>query len=96
MIAQVVQILANGLRRDLETLGEIFHHHPAKGAGDVQDLGLAVSKASHWKTSGVRSAMVRLFRHPVNAADRFQSGPTAETPILVKATGAGNRRPEPG
>jgi hypothetical protein len=52
VIAKVVQILANGLRRNLKTPGEIFHHHPAKGAGDVQDLGLAVGQASHDGTSG--------------------------------------------
>src|SRR5260370_30700754 len=52
MIAQIVQIVADGLRRDLETPGEVFHHHPAKGAGDIEDFRLAVSKASHDGTSG--------------------------------------------
>jgi hypothetical protein len=59
------------LRRDLETPGEILHHHPAKGARDIQDFILAVSKAGHDETSKKRP-MVRPFRHPVNAADRPQ------------------------
>src|SRR5450432_1565506 len=47
VIAQVVEILADGLRRDLETPGQILHHHPAKGAGDIENLGLAVGQAGH-------------------------------------------------
>ncbi len=47
LIAQVVQILADGLRRDLEPPGEVFHHHPAEGAGEVEDFVLAVAKAGH-------------------------------------------------
>ncbi len=42
VIAEIVEILADGLRRDLETAGEILHHHPAGGAGDVEDFGLAI------------------------------------------------------
>jgi hypothetical protein len=91
VIAQIVQILADGLRRDLETPGKIFHHHPAKGAGDIENLGLAVSKAGHIRTSGKKHPMVRPFRHPVNAADRPQSRSAAERQILVKAACAGNQ-----
>ena len=43
MIDKVVQILADGLRRHLEAAGEIVHRHPAEGAGDVQNLGLAMA-----------------------------------------------------
>ena len=52
VIAEIVQILADGLRRDLETPGQILHHHPAKGAGDVEDFRLAMGKAGHDGTSG--------------------------------------------
>jgi hypothetical protein len=42
-------------------------HYPAKGAGDIQDLGLAVGETSHDGTSGEDVLlMVRRFRHPVN------------------------------
>src|SRR6267378_3732724 len=51
MIAQIVQILANGLCRDLETPGEIFHHHPSEGTSDIENFRLAVSKAGHICTS---------------------------------------------
>jgi hypothetical protein len=67
VIAQVVQILADGLRRNFKTPGEILHHHPAKGAGDIQDLGLAVGETGHDGTSGEDAPiMVRRFRRPVN------------------------------
>ena len=46
VIAEVVEILADGLRRNLETPGEILHHHPAKGAGDVQDFSLTMRETS--------------------------------------------------
>jgi hypothetical protein len=42
-------------------------HYPAKGAGDIQDLGLAVGETGHDGTSGEDVLlMVRRFRHPVN------------------------------
>src|SRR5258707_633657 len=47
MIAEIIEILADGLRRDFETPGKILHHHPALGAGDIEDLGLAVRKNGH-------------------------------------------------
>ena len=47
LIAEIVQILADGLRRDLEPPRQILHHHPAEGAGEVEDFILAVGKASH-------------------------------------------------
>jgi hypothetical protein len=72
MIAQIVQILANGLRRDLETSGEIFHHHPSEGTSDIENFRLAVSKAGHICTSDKIRSIVRRFRHPVNAADRSE------------------------
>ncbi len=62
-----VQILADGLRRNFKTPGEILHHHPAKGAGDIQDLGLAVGETGHDGTSGEDAPfMVRRFWRPVN------------------------------
>ena len=70
VIAEIVEILADGLRRDLEAPGEIFHHHPAQGAGDVEDFGLAVGQSGHGGTLGTKRPMVRRFRRPVNAADR--------------------------
>jgi hypothetical protein len=42
LIAQIVQILADSLRRNLETPGQILHHHPAKGAGDIENFGLTM------------------------------------------------------
>jgi hypothetical protein len=50
VIAEIIQILADGLRRDLEAPREIFHHHPAKRAGDVEDFILAIGKTSHGGT----------------------------------------------
>ena len=50
LVAEVVEVLADGLRRNLETLGEVFHHHPAKGAGDVEDFSLAVGQSGHGGT----------------------------------------------
>ena len=47
LLAEIVEVLADGLRRDLETAGKIFHHHPAGGAGDVEDFGLAVGQSGH-------------------------------------------------
>ena len=47
LVAEVVEVLADGLRRHLETLGKVFHHHPAKGAGNVEDFGLAVGQSGH-------------------------------------------------
>ncbi len=52
VIAQIVKILADGLRRDLETPRQILHHHPAKGAGDIEDFRLAVSETCHDGTPG--------------------------------------------
>ena len=42
LLAEIVEILADGLGRDLEAPREILHRHAAKGAGDVENFGLAV------------------------------------------------------
>jgi hypothetical protein len=77
MIAQIVQILANGLRRDLETPGEIFHHHPAKGTSDIENFRLAVSKAGHICTSDKNA----LYRAAVPASgQRGRSAKVARWP----------------
>ena len=69
VIAEIVEILADGLGRDFETPGKILHHHPAMGAGDIEDLGLAVRKYGQRASRNRAAPMVRPFRHPVNAAD---------------------------
>ena len=47
LLAEVIEILADGLGRDLEPPRQILHHHPPRGAGEVQDFGLAVSEPGH-------------------------------------------------
>src|SRR5204862_7504558 len=47
LVAEVVEVLADGLRRNLETAREACHHHPAEGAGDVEDFGLAMRQSGH-------------------------------------------------
>jgi hypothetical protein len=91
MVAQIIQILADGLRRDLETPGEILHHHPAEGAGDIEDFRLAVSKAGHDGTSDKNAP------HGAAVPASGQRGRSASMAvrwakerILVKATCAGN------
>ena len=49
---------------------KILDHHPAKGAGDIENFRLAVSETCHDGFPGTNTPMVRPFRHPVNAADR--------------------------
>ena len=39
-LAQVVEILADGLRRDLEAARQIVDRHPAERAGQLHDFGL--------------------------------------------------------
>src|SRR4029079_2122621 len=50
LVAEIVEVLADGLRRNLETPGEVFHHHPAEGAGDVENFSLAVGQSGHGGT----------------------------------------------
>src|SRR5580700_10539122 len=70
LLAEIVQILADGLRRNLEAPRQIFHRHPARGAGDVEDFGLAVGQSGHGGTWGCKtSPMVLRFAGAVNAAD---------------------------
>jgi len=69
MIDEIVEILADGLRRHLEAPGKVFHHHPAEGAGDVQDLGLAMAQAGHDGTSRKTGGMVLRFCDGVNEGD---------------------------
>jgi hypothetical protein len=55
------------------------------GAGYIEDLGLAVGKYGHNGTlKRRRGTMVRLFRHPVNAADLPERHSSAESPFTVK------------
>ena len=42
LLAEIVEVLADGLRRDLEAPGKVLDHHPPGGARDVEDFGLAV------------------------------------------------------
>ncbi len=91
VIAQIVQILANGLRRDLKTPGKILHHYPAEGAGDIEDLGLAMSKAGHICTSDKNVPYGAAV--PASGSTRQigpKAGPAAERQILVKAACTGN------
>jgi hypothetical protein len=70
LVAEIVEILADGLRRNLETLREIFHHHPAEGAGDIENFSLAVGQTGHGAPFGKSALIVRPFRGQVNAAAR--------------------------
>ena len=47
LLAEIVEVLADGLRRHLEAAGEIFHQHPARGAGEIEDFGLAMRESGH-------------------------------------------------
>src|SRR5437764_1489386 len=47
LVAEIVEVLADGLGRNFKALGEVFHHHPAKGAGDIENFGLAVGQSGH-------------------------------------------------
>jgi hypothetical protein len=65
VIDEVVEVLADGLRRHLETPGEVLHHHPTEGAGNIEDLGLAVAQA-HGGASRDTGRMVLRFGDAVN------------------------------
>ena len=56
LVAEIVEVLADGLRRNLETPGEVFHDHPAEGAGDVENFSLAVGQSGHGGTLGCEIA----------------------------------------
>jgi hypothetical protein len=77
LVAEVVEILADGLRRNLETLGEILHHHPPKAR--------AMLRISVWRWDSPATAgtlayqlghkvafMVRLIGAGVNEVNRRQ------------------------
>src|SRR5664279_1861437 len=85
-IAEIVEILADGLRRDLETAGEVFDHHPAESAGDIENLVLAMGQAGHDDTMGTRKAPW-CDRSGIRSTRQIGrvGGPMAESPILVKA-----------
>src|SRR5664279_3773826 len=85
VIAEVVEILADGLRRDLETPGKILHHHPAKGAGDIEDLGLAVGQAGHGVSRTVGVSWCDRSRVRSTRQMGLEAGPSAQWGILVKA-----------
>jgi len=63
MIAEVVQILANGVRAagDFETQRDL-PPSPGKGAGDIQDLGLAGVRPSQGNPQAKGAPLVRLNR----------------------------------
>src|SRR5262249_17431896 len=52
LVAEVVEVFPDGLRRHLETAREVLHHHPAGGAGEVEDFGLAMRQSGHGDVSG--------------------------------------------
>ena len=68
LVAEVVEVLADGLCRHLKAPGKVIHRHPAEGAGEVEDFSLAMRQSGHGKTSGKGTYMVRPFAGPVNAA----------------------------
>src|SRR3954451_1199170 len=83
VVAQVVEVLADGLRRDLETTGKVLHGHPPERASDIQDFRLTMRQTGHDNTSQCEStaSMVRVFGGTVNeanvtraAADRTWAG----------------------
>src|SRR5256885_5367365 len=92
LIAEIVEILADGSRRTLERPRQILHHPPAEGAGEVEDFILAVGKASHHGTSDRIRLMVRRFRHPVNEVDRLRARSAAKHRAAVKGNPRPNRR----
>ena len=63
LVAEVVEVLADGLGGHLEAPGEIVHHDPAERAGDVQNIRLTLGKPGHFSTlttsMGVYGADVR-------------------------------------
>src|SRR5207237_10366308 len=52
LLAEIVEILANRLRRDFETARQIFHHDATGGARDVENVSLALGENGHGKLSG--------------------------------------------
>src|SRR5664279_3346188 len=52
MIAEVVEVFADGLGGNLEAAHQIIDHHPADSAGEVEYLSLAMGQAGHDSTSG--------------------------------------------
>ena len=47
VLAEIVQILADGLRGHFEAAGEVFNYDPARGTGDVEDFGFAMGQSGH-------------------------------------------------
>jgi hypothetical protein len=59
-VAKLVQILANRLRRDAETLGQLIDGDPAGLAGDLDDRGLSLAHRTALPGSFVRFRFYRL------------------------------------
>jgi hypothetical protein len=66
-LAEIVEILADGLRRDLEPARQLLDHDAARGPRDVEDFGLAMRQSGHGDGLNSGSYMVRPFAHSVNA-----------------------------
>ena len=47
LVAEVVEILADGLRRHVERRVEVVDHHPALRPGDIQDFRLTMGQSGH-------------------------------------------------
>ena len=83
LLAKIVEILADGLRRHLEAARQIFHHHPTGGAGEIEDFGLAMGQAGHGVTlarserTNVNGGLVAgQTRRLVNARAEMRAGQT--------------------
>src|SRR3569833_1912965 len=50
-VAQVVEVLADGLRRHVETPGEVVDEHAAALAGEAEKLDLPARQALHGRAS---------------------------------------------
>ena len=66
-LAEIVEILADRLRRDLEPARELLDHDAARGARDVEDFGLAMGQSGHGDGLKSGKRMVRRFARSVNA-----------------------------
>jgi hypothetical protein len=66
-LAEIVEILADRLRRDLEPARELLDHDAPRGARDVEDFGLAMGQSGHGDGLKSGKRMVRRFARSVNA-----------------------------
>ena len=67
LVAEIVEVLADGLGRDLEAAHEIIDHDAAKGARVIEDFGLAMGKTGRHVSTSWNDSMVLMFAEWVNA-----------------------------